>query len=241
MNRPDEDVPQDGPPRFAALMLGIDIEETYCLFGEQTQTLLGGVSDEMYETFERKFDRMQRTLEGLEADPALGKALSPFMARIERGMEDAPTDEKEIEQVIADSHQTAGEIGALMGRIRKALDDRRGLEYDAGVFLARLSLCARMVRAAAQADNPTQLTRRTQEIYLKELARASGAFLGIMLQADKSGLFGQVFAPDLADPLVQLGRECAQETKDAENAAKIEAIIEGVLSKVGMGLADSGF
>ena len=117
-------------PVLGAFALGVNVEEIYIIFGEQVQTQLGGLPLEIYAVAQRKLALIGGALSSLGLPEAFSAALKPIKARIERGTRGQSRTEAEIQEALQDSLNTANEIGALMGQIRKQLDDVRGLQYD---------------------------------------------------------------------------------------------------------------
>ena len=203
-------LPQEPAAGLDGFVLGVNIEELYCLFGEQYQTMTGGISRELHASGERKLGQVLAALGKLGLPATIADGLSPVRARLEQLTGSAASDPAAIHQDVAASQQTAANISRLMGTIREGMDDAVGNQYDSGIFCAHLSLCARMVRIAGDAqDEPSS---RRKDLYGQELKRSARSYLGVLARALKNKVFIRPF------PRISHRRSCAWPTSSTRSA-----------------------
>lgn len=215
-----------------AFVMGVNIEEIYIIFGEQIQTQMGGLPHNLYASAERKLKAIREVLAKLGLPEDLSAALTPIKARIERGMGARSQTPDEVSEAMMASMKTAEEIGRLMGAIRGKLDDLSGLQYDLGIFTARLSLCCRMIRASAALTGNQGAPMR--DLYAKEFRRGGQQFARILAAGVQAGVFERAFPDEFGRGLAAVGSDVAKDSScSPEFAAGVEKRIEDLLAKAG--------
>jgi hypothetical protein len=221
-----------------AFLMGVDIEELYINFGEMLQASAGGVSPNTYALLQKKIQRIQQTLASFALPADLSAELDRFKARIERNLNDLASTTPE--DIVA-SQKTGLEIGQLMGRIRKQLDDVRGLQYDTGIFAARLTFCCRILRNASSGaggdDHMRQFLAQMTETYQRELRRTGEVLVGTLIAGEKQGALEKAFSAELIHSLQQAGVAILKDAATTPaGLAAIERQLEAALGSVGIKL-----
>jgi hypothetical protein len=148
------------------LLLGIDIEEVYDVFGEGVMIAGPGLQPAHFEMVERKAQRVRDALVDLGiAAPLVGR-FEASTAGLQRAGDPLPPG-MDLQAFDLAVMRTGREISSLMGEIRDGLRDEDAETYDLGVMLSRLDLCLRIVTTSAQ----TPEAERYVAVYLEELTR----------------------------------------------------------------------
>ena len=212
---------------LAAFALGANVEEIYCIFGEQIQTGLGGLPHQLFAIAQRKLTSVDATLSAFGVDAPVRQALSTVKGRLERQDASAAP-----EAAIAASQEFASQISAQMGSIRRQIGDIRGTQYDAGIFCARLALCARIIRASFTSGG--EMGAKMREIYSKEIVRAGQTLRDTLVRSAQSGWLEKAFEPEWITALLEIARPAADgRGATADGARAIESNIEGLLAQAG--------
>jgi hypothetical protein len=223
---PPRGVPVADSP-LAAFALGANVEEIYCIFGEQIQTITGGLLHDQFAIAQRKLASIDATLSELGVNSSVRRALTSVKGRLERqGVSVAP------EQAIAASLECANQIGAQMGAIRQQIGDVHGTQYDIGIFCARLTLCARVIRASFTLGGDA--ASKMREVYSIEIARAGKTMADILARSAQSGWLEKAFDQEWIPTLLEIAIAAADgRGATADGARAMEARIEGLLAQAG--------
>lgn len=224
-----------------AFVLGVNIEEIYCIFGESFQTIFGGsVSDEYYEVFERKIGWCREVLIEFDVSNEIVANLLHLETQVRRQTPGRVISPDAVKAQRDADVKTEAEMSIWMSQIREQLDARAGLQYDLGIFTARLSLCVRALKAAAAAQQSIcesahrQFWRHYQDLYTHELLRVGGIFARLTRQAAQTGHLAQVFAPVFAAQLLVLADMVGQvNTISIERVESIGQHVERLLTQLG--------
>jgi hypothetical protein len=215
----------DGP--LAAFALGANVEEIYCIFGEQIQTGIGGLPHQLFAVAQRKLTSVDATLAAFGVDAAVRQAFSSVKGRLERQDPSAAP-----ELAIAASQEFASQISAQMGSIRRQIGDVRGTQYDAGIFCARLALCARIIRTSFTSGG--EMAAKMREIYSKEIGRAGQTLGQILAKSAQSGWLEKAFDREWIAVLMEVAVTAGEgRGATADGARAIESKIERLLAQAG--------
>jgi hypothetical protein len=224
-----------------AFVLGVNIEEIYCIFGESFQTLFGGsVSEEYYAVCERKIGWCREVLIEFDVSNEIVANLLHLETQVRRQTPRRVLSPDAVKALRDADVQTGNEMSIWMSQIRKQLDARAGLQYDLGIFTARLSLCVRVLKTAAAAQQSMHESARGQfwknydDIYTDELLRVGRIFARLTHQAAQADQLGQAFAPGLAAQLLALADMLGQgDTLSIECVESIGQHVERLLAQLG--------
>jgi len=189
------------------LVVGVDIEEVYMVFGEGLILAGIGLHPPLHEQVERKARRVRDGMLQLGCPVPLVRRFEAAASRIHRAGDPLPAgvDLPTFGQMVA---ETEREISRLMGEVRAHLAAGDGELYDVGVMLARLHLCLRVLTGGPTGDSPTVLARR--QLYLKELTRVVPIAAQMVAAVRGQPGLGEDLEPELQHGLAaladQLGR-----------------------------------
>ncbi len=158
--------PRRPPPE--ALVLGIDLEEVYFVFGEELQVAGTGLPPAHYDLVEAKARRVLDILIRLGQPVELVQTFEGITSRIHRAGDPLPRG-LDLRGFAERTAHDERRLSALMGAIRDDLAKPDGVLYDVGVMATRLHLCLRLVIAAADRSSPE--AERYWELYHRELGR----------------------------------------------------------------------
>jgi len=212
-----------------AFTLGVHIEEFYCLIGEQMQVRLGdeGFDDLAIDVQERKMGITKDILIDLEVDDDTIMSLFQIEDSLKRTVTDQSSAGKKA--FIEESSKIANEIDELMEGIRPQLDDTTGLQYDLGIFIARIGFCARYILFISEVY-PEPYKAQYKEIYTKELIRAGTKLAEILARAGDNFL-NSVFEAIYVDQFITLAKMLVDKTKlKRSKVEEINQIIEEMLA-----------
>lgn len=212
---------------LAAFALGANVEEIYCIFGEQIQTGMGGLLHDQFAVAQRKLAAIDATLSELAVNVPVRQAFTSVKGRLERQGASVPP-----EQAIVASLEFAKQIGAQMGSIRQQIGDVHGTQYDMGIFCARLVLCARIIRTSFTSGSDA--ASKMREIYSIEIARAGKTMAEILARSAQSGWLAKAFDQEWIPALVEIAVTAGDgRGATADGARAIESKIEGLLAQAG--------
>jgi len=181
---------------YSAFRLGVILEELYAIFGEQLAALTGGVSELMIQATERK----AHVSRNIMANLGVSNHLISDTLKLEGALYSYEFDASD-ESSMQVSRQQASRIGNAisehMSRVRSELDGEHGLQYDMGVFVARIALSARFFLAgAALTRSQSDLGARYMVIYGREILRVGAELTRILEVADGDGRSQAAFDQD---------------------------------------------
>lgn len=215
---------------YDCFRLGFNLEEFYCIFGEQMQSQVGGLHEALYESTERKASWIRDTLVGKGFADDIVLSLMQIEGLLVRGVVRGRTDESRVDSIL-ESMKAAAKINELMNRIRSELSEIDGLLYDIGVFTARISLCAKMI-LYSQFLGARQSSIR--DIYERELTWAGGRLNEIWLEAEGAKIPDAAFETPHRDRLRALSVRLRLTGQAPEaHAAAIDDIVEELLASLG--------
>ena len=154
------------------LMLGIDIEELYCFFGDGDRVILHGHGagagiQASLPPVAAKLSRVRDQLLSLSAGADLVRQVDEILADASASIAD-PANPDEF---VAETSRLERRFDALMAEVRQALPGDAGYWYDQGIFLARLHLCILHLESGTR-----HVVEGLRETYLAEFRRVAPLF-----------------------------------------------------------------
>lgn len=164
--------PAADPVMPAGLMLGIDIEELYCFFGDGEREIWRGLGagagiQASLPPVAAKLSRVRDTLLSLPDGAALVRQFDEILADASVSTADPASFDEFVEETV----RLERRFDALMTEVRQALPGDTGYWYDQGIFLARLHLCLLHLESAT-----LQVAEGLHETYLEEFRRVAPLF-----------------------------------------------------------------
>ena len=185
------------------LELGIDIEETFQIFGEGFIYTNMGLEEEAYELAERKAGRVRDAMLDLGCPTSMVQRFEAAASRIIRSGDPLPRGgPKKLRRMV---DETADELGRLMGEVRGVLLDEDGEVFDVGVMLARLSLCLRALSVP-----PTPTLAEYRQLYQTELERVVPIIASMIETVRRRPSWNEVPGPELRRSVTELAGQLAR-------------------------------
>jgi hypothetical protein len=256
---------------YQGLVLGVAIEEFYCLFGEQIQALIEMVGDmpaQVYEANERKLQRSREILMDFDVPDDIVTELIQLEANVHRRRSSDPIQDlratlalelpadirARITTMIEEERNGAGEreklrfvastiqsqivgarISQLMGRVRGCLAAAPGLQYDVGVFTARIGMCAGRILGADRLEaGGAGNAEEWRTIYSTELLRAAEQLARHVADAQQAGTLAASFEPGVvARYQALLDAVHGRGVVSVADARTVHRVVEGILAPLG--------
>ena len=188
---------------YDAFVLGVNIEEFYIIFGEQVQAIVGGLPDSAYEAFERKAQMIRRTLVAFKVSDEVISKLTVLEGQVESGARGRPDSKTETAESMLASMMIGAQIGQLMMNVRQQLPDKEGLQYDLGIYAARISFCAKIILLAPRLFGAAG--KEYVDLYTRELIRAGGELHKLARAAERNGALAAAFEPVQRERVLTIG------------------------------------
>lgn len=167
-----------------AFLLGLQVEELYSIFGESLFQVFTFASKEYMDSFYHKLEMINQCMQDLNLGNEFVSLSSFIREQVPVMSSFKSTDIAAIRVQFDISRSVSTSLDHFMNNVAAKLGTVDKLRFDMGIFIARISLCCRVIKSDDQAR---------QQVYSKELERIKVHYLDALRKGKENALIEASF------------------------------------------------